>query len=199
MIDKVRSSFLATITSRNNHLSTGMFGTPWLFKALASLNRSDIAWKILSQTDFPSYGYMLQENATTLWESWGFSNDTLSHNHPMFSGAVPWILGSIGGTQIDEANSVAGDRLIFAPLRPAGSDLTHSKATVTTSRGTASCSWRCSQGGMFHVNISCPVNTKGTVVIHGIPPFVITGGNYQFSFPTNQCPTTGADAISESA
>jgi alpha-L-rhamnosidase len=188
-IDKVRSSFLETITRRGSHLSTGMFGTLWLFDTLEALNRSDIAWDVISQTDYPSYGYMLREGATTLWESWFYSNDTFSHNHPMFSGAIPWILGSIGGIRVDTAHSIGGDRLLFAPTRPPGSNLTHATATVVTARGTAISSWTCLPPGVMHVNITCLVNTRGTVVFHGTtrPPLEIGGGSYNFVFSTTQC------------
>lgn len=62
--------------------------------ALADLGATDLAYKSIATETYPSYGYMLNNgnaNATTIWESWSFSDNTFSHDHPVR--AVP----SIGG------------------------------------------------------------------------------------------------------
>ena len=190
IIGGATATLVETIEARDNHLSTGMFGTTWLFETLGSIERSDLAWKIATQTTYPSYGYMLKSKATTIWESWFFSNDTYSHNHPMFSGVARWIVGNIGGVRIDESNSIGGDRILFAPTRPSESNLTNAEATLVTARGKARCSWICSHEGTMIVSISCPFNTRGTVLIEGNPPVLIGAGNYSFVVATPQCDRT---------
>ena len=65
------------------HLSTGSLGTKYLFEALSQTGHSDVACKVLTQTSYPSYGYMLREGATTIWERWErLENVSMnSHNH----------------------------------------------------------------------------------------------------------------------
>lgn len=50
-----------------------------------------------TQTDYPSFGYMLSQNASTIWESWFWSDNTYSHNHPMFGSVSQWLLQSLAG------------------------------------------------------------------------------------------------------
>ena len=198
IVDLVSSKLIESIEARGNHLSTGMFGTTWLFETLAVIGRSDLAWKIATQTSYPSYGYMLNENATTIWESWFFSNDTFSHNHPMFSGVLTWLVGNVGGIRINKSQSIGADRLVFAPTYPPGSNLTYSKATVVTARGTASCSWKCSKEGIMFVNISCPANTRGIVLVDGNRPLSVGAGNFSFAFSGPSC-STNRDIVETAA
>ena len=77
-----------------------MFG---IFPALRALSRDAdraghaAALALVGARGFPGYRSMLDDGgATTLWESWFFSNDTFSHDHPMFSGAAPWLVEQVG-------------------------------------------------------------------------------------------------------
>ena len=54
--------------------------------ALAEAGETDLAYKAIATETYPSYGYMLNNNytnATTIWESWPFSDNTFSHDHPV--------------------------------------------------------------------------------------------------------------------
>jgi len=60
------------------------------------------AYEALTKTTYPSYGYMMSNpdaNATTVWESWFFSDNTFSHNHPMFGSAEVYLMQALGGIQ----------------------------------------------------------------------------------------------------
>ncbi|HEY5481646.1 MAG TPA: family 78 glycoside hydrolase catalytic domain, partial [Verrucomicrobiae bacterium] len=72
------------------HLTTGIFGTKFMLHALADSGRADVAFKVVNQKTFPGWGYMLENGATTLWEHWEFSDNTFSHNHPMFGSVSEW-------------------------------------------------------------------------------------------------------------
>ena len=82
------------------HMETGMFCVKYLLLQLSQLSNeaNDLAFSLINASTFPSYGYMLQQGATTLWESWFYSNDTYSHNHPMFSSVAVWLVQSLAGT-----------------------------------------------------------------------------------------------------
>ena len=54
--------------------------------ALADAGQTDLAYHSIATETYPSYGYMLNNNltnATTIWESWFFSDNTFSHDHPV--------------------------------------------------------------------------------------------------------------------
>ena len=84
-------------TAGASHASTGIFGTKFLLSSLASLGVPEVAHEVLSQTTFPSYGYMLAMGATTLWEVWQWDTDTYSHNHGMYASVSEFFVKSVGG------------------------------------------------------------------------------------------------------
>ncbi|MFA6241677.1 MAG: family 78 glycoside hydrolase catalytic domain [Candidatus Hydrogenedentales bacterium] len=82
LVDKI-------MVENKGHTSTGLIGGQWLMRVLADNGRSDIAYTITQQSDYPSWGYMVNKNATTVWELW--NGDTAdpamnSHNHVMLVG-----------------------------------------------------------------------------------------------------------------
>ena len=83
LVDKL----VKDIETRNWHLSTGFLGTPFLLFTLADHGRSDVAYRLLLNDTYPSWGYMLSKGATTWWERWnGDSGDPSmnSYNHYAF-------------------------------------------------------------------------------------------------------------------
>lgn len=51
----------------------------------------------MTQTTYPSFGYMIANNATTVWEVWFFSASTYSHNHAMMTSVTEWALKMVVG------------------------------------------------------------------------------------------------------
>ncbi len=96
------------------HVSTGIFGTKYLLEALSSNGRSDVAYRIVNQSGFPGWKYMIDNGATTIWETWKESDNTFSQNHPMFGSVSEWYLKWLGGIQPDQENP----GLNKATLRP---------------------------------------------------------------------------------
>ena len=95
----------------NKHLNTGIFGTRRLFEVLANYGMNDLAYEIINQKDYPSFGWWIEQGATTTWEQWNGKN---SRNHPMFGGGLTWLYNTLAGVNIDE--SMPGYRhLIIKP------------------------------------------------------------------------------------
>ncbi len=65
-----RAKFVAKLAASDNHLTTGFLGTPWLLPALSSIGRDDLAYTMLLHKDYPSWGYEIENGATTMWERW---------------------------------------------------------------------------------------------------------------------------------
>ena len=61
---------------------------------LVDAGRADLAYSILTQTEFPSYGHWLKQGATTLWEAWDGSG---SQNHIMFGDFSAWMYANLAG------------------------------------------------------------------------------------------------------
>ncbi len=83
------------------HLCCGVIGIQWLMRELSKRGRSDIAYMLATQDSYPSWGYMIEHGATTIWELW--NGDTAnpkmnSGNHVMLLGdLIPWLYESLGG------------------------------------------------------------------------------------------------------
>ncbi len=87
------------IVQHDYHPDTGMFGTCFLFKVLNRFDLQDVALKIVLQDSYPSWGYMIKEGATTLWERWEklTGPGMNSHNHPMFGSVDAWFYQGLAG------------------------------------------------------------------------------------------------------
>ena len=100
--------------THNGHLATGIFGTKMMYDVLREYGRNDLAYTIVNQKDFPGYGYMIENGATTLWEHWKFDENTYSHNHPMFGSVSEWFYKGLGGIYAAD-NAVGFDKIIIRP------------------------------------------------------------------------------------
>lgn len=80
-------------------LDTGIFGTPILMETLMKNGGAETAIRLLTGKQKYSFGHMMEQNATTLWETWDGSG---SHNHPMFGGVVRLLFTEILGIRRKE-------------------------------------------------------------------------------------------------
>lgn len=127
---------------------TGILGMKALFSALSDHGHIDTVNKFLHCEDYPSYGYMRKNGATTLWEAWG--TYTASRNHHMYSEVVTWLYRYVGGIRND---GIAYDKCTIAPYI---FDTESSASTSTeTPHGIISVAWRYS-GGKFTATITIP-------------------------------------------
>ncbi len=124
----------------DSHLSTGIIGTKYVMELLTRNGASDLAYDIAVQTTYPSWGYMIENGATTLWELWqkreGSSMN--SHNHPMFGSVGAWLYKALAGINM-APGSVGFEKLIIQPQMVR--DLTFASGSVMTLRGEVSCTW----------------------------------------------------------
>jgi alpha-L-rhamnosidase len=130
---------------------------------LTRLGRSDLAYELATQTSYPSWGYMISQGATTVWELWQYKTGPAmnSHHHPAFGSVGAWFYTALAGIDVDER--VSGYRLIR--IRPqVVRDLTWASASVETLRGMVSSSWT-HLGGKITLDVIIPVNSVAEVSI----------------------------------
>ena len=90
----------ANVASRGNLLSTGFLGTPCLLDALADSGQAHLAVTLLLQTRYPSWGYMIEHGATTMWERWNgnaVDQSMNSFNHYALGAVVGFMYRRLGG------------------------------------------------------------------------------------------------------
>jgi len=130
---------------------------------LTNLGRSDLAYDLAVQTTYPSWGYMVERGATTLWELWQEKAGPAmnSHDHIMFGSVGAWFYNALGGINLGP-DSVGYQRIRIAPQIV--EDLHSVSASVETIRGTVSSSWSHSPG-VITLEVNVPVNSDAQVVI----------------------------------
>ncbi len=156
----------------NGHLSTGIFGTKYMLDILSRNGRAEVAHTIVNQPDYPGWGNMLNQGATTLWEHWKFSDNTYSHNHPMFGSVSEWFYKHVAGIAVDPG-AVGSDTFTIHPKRIDGLDW--AKATYDSIRGPVKSDWRRKKDG-FHLDVAIPPNASATVCIPASKPEDVTEG-----------------------
>jgi hypothetical protein len=160
--DKVGQKFAVRLAADRNHLATGFLGLPWLLPALSSIDRYDLAYGLLLNQDYPSWGFEVASGATTIWEFWNtiaasgqFS--TSSQNHYAFGSVTDWMHQNIGGLRIGDA----GYKSAIVEPKPGGG-ITSASDELQTTYGRLANSWSTSASG-FDMQVTIPVNTTAEV------------------------------------
>ena len=166
LIDKI-------INVHNGHLSTGIFGTKFLLDVLSRNGRSDVAWGIVNTKTFPGWGYMVQNGATTLWEHWEFSDNTFSHNHPMFGSVSEWFFKWLAGIQ-SQPDAVGFNKILIRPQPVSGIDWVESE--YKSVRGSIHSGWKL-ENGVFQLKVHIPPNTRGVVYLPTDDPETVQENN----------------------
>jgi alpha-L-rhamnosidase len=147
----------------SGHISTGVIGTQWLMRGLTEYGRPDLAYRIASNDDYPSWGYMVKHGATTIWELW--NGDTAnpamnSHNHIMLLGdLVAWFYQDLAG--IKTVNAGFKEMVMIPPVID---HLNSLNASYETPYGVVKSSWTNNRGHfIWHIRV--PPNSKALVYI----------------------------------
>lgn len=153
------------ITSRQSgHLSTGIFGTKYLLEVLGENGRADLAYDIITKEGFPGWMHMLDNGATSLWEHWAYSDNTFSHNHPMFGTVTEFFFKWIAGIRrmekggMEDGGKEEGGMEERFIVQPDTRRLDWAKAKVGTKNGTLSTAWK-KKGNQLEVIVEVPANT----------------------------------------
>lgn len=157
--DKVFEALVSEFERKNWHLSTGIFGTKMLFDVLRKADKNDMAYRIANQRDFPGWGNMIENGATTVWETWAYSDNTYSKNHPMFGSVGEWFYRSLLGIN---AAAPGFKKIIIKPQPVSG--LLFAKGSYNSAYGRIISDWRIDEN-KFRLNIIIPVNTVAEIWI----------------------------------
>ncbi len=144
----------------NVHLSTGILGTKYLFPVLASRGEADLAYEVLTQPDYPGYGFMLAHGATTLWELWQERTgpEMNSHNHHMFASPGTFLYNVLAGINRGEAPGYSDLRI--QPELVHGLDWV--SASMNMLNGQIASAWH-RVGSGYALNVTIPVGATATV------------------------------------
>ncbi len=156
------------------HISTGVIGTQWLMRCLTEFQRSDIAYTLASNKTYPSWGYMTENGATTIWELWNgnTANPQMnSQNHVMLLGdLLVWYYEHAAGIKAAKG-SEAFSQLEMKPELIDGLDSV--SADYRTSYGMVSSHWK-NENDRFNWMIRIPANTTARIWLPAVSQEGIT-------------------------
>ena len=156
--EKVIHSLKKDIRENEGHLDTGIFGTQFFFEVLSENGMHQLAYEVMNKRTAPSYGYWLEQTATTTREGWIRFG---SHNHPMFGGGLVWFYRKLAGMNADVENP--GYRHIVFRPQPV-EEMDYVKYMNNTSFGMAGISWK-NQSDQFSMEVTVPVGSSATVFV----------------------------------
>ncbi len=134
------------IEKHDGHFTGGDIGHPYILKALGKCGENGIIANNLMKTDFPSYGYQVICEATTLCEDWAGPNPEhplLSQNHFMLGGAEEWFYRYLAGIRIDASKEPC---IRIQPYFAREVDWV--EASTLTPAGTCRVLWRREEDGI---------------------------------------------------
>lgn len=175
---------ISEINRHNGHPSTGIFATKMMLDILRESDCRELAYAMVNKRDFPGWGYMLANGATTLWETWAAPGTVYSMNHPMFGSVDEWFFRALLG--INQARP--GFKEMIIKPQPAG-DLTWARGSYKSPYGIIESAWKI-EGGTITMDLTIPAGTKATAYIPSREP-----GSLRESGQPVACLAEGSDYL----
>ena len=171
------------------HLTTGIFGTPFALEAISEYLSPQTTINIVNNTNYPGWGYMIERGATTLWETWKESDNIYSNSHPMFGSVTEWFYRWLGGIRPDPQYP-GFERFFIKPFTPKGLDIV--STAYNAPQGKILSHWK-KQGHGYRYEISVPEGSIAQVVLNKKPTQKITtlGKDEPINYAITEKPSIG--------
>ena len=170
VLEKLRPAVAQKLADKieANHglLGTGFLGTPYLLEELTRTGHADLAYKLLLNTAYPSWGYLVEHGATTMWERWNgdqMKNDPSmnSYNHYAYGAVADWLYRYAAG--VDASPLDAGFHTVV--LHPVFDARLGSVAfDYDSPYGTIHSDWKVT-GSTAVWHLILPANTRGVLTL----------------------------------
>ena len=197
--EKIAANYLVEAIKRKNtddsgailpefSLMTGFIGTAWISKALSDHGYTEIAYRLLQQTKYPSWLYSVDQGATTIWErlnsytvekGFGGNNSMNSFSHYSFGAVGAWMYNYSLGIQRDE-NEPGFKHFILQPSPDPTGQMTFAKGFYDSMYGRIESSWKTEKRILIY-SATVPPNTSATLYFPTSDPQKITEGGKNIS------------------
>ena len=160
-------------------VTCGVIGIGWLMHGLTEMGRTDLAWLLATNKKYPSWGYMAEHGATTIWELW--NGDTASPtmnsgNHVMLLGdLLSWLYEDVVGIR----SAAPGFKKILLKPDFSVDEMDNIEGSYESIYGTISSRWK-KENGYLNWQVSIPANTTATVCLPDGSQKEIGSGAYDF-------------------
>jgi len=164
-------------------LRVGHAGLPGFIESLVDNGLGEIMYNVVNQTEYPGWGYMVSQGATTVWESWGRKtvNYAGEDSMTMLAGISRFFYNDIAGIGEPDyygPQPVAPGYGHIAIKPHVLGDLKHASASIKTVRGIVSTSWKRTDNSLT-LEVAIPVNSTAKVSVPkiGLKNVSVSEGN----------------------
>jgi alpha-L-rhamnosidase len=174
-VPSVVDNLAKDVVNHNYHLTTGNLCTKYLLEMLTEHGYSEVAYKIAAQETYPSWGFMLANGATTLWERWEYATGSgmNSLNHPMMGSVDSWFYKYLVGI-LPDANGIGFEKFTIHPYII--DELNFVEGEYNSVKGIIKSGWK-KEPGSIYLNVTIPGNSTAVVYIPTKNKNSITEGN----------------------
>ncbi|MFZ5429915.1 MAG: glycoside hydrolase family 78 protein [Bacteroidota bacterium] len=174
---QVVKNLVENVKEKDVHPTTGFLGTGYILPMLSKYGHHDLAYRMINQTTYPSWGYMVEKGATSIWELWNSDTERPegmnSRNHFALGCVGEWMWNTLAGVNI--CDEFPGFKRVIIRPEPVG-DLKWVKAEYETNYGAVVVDWKV-EGTTFTMDLTVPANTSALVEFPELKPgAVITEG-----------------------
>ena len=166
---KAAGHLVKKIHESGDRLQTGFLGTPYILNVLSACGHSDLAYKLYTQTEYPSWLFPVRQGATTMWERWnsytikeGFGDVGMnSFNHYAYGAVEEWIMSHNLGIQRDETRPAYKHILLQPEINPS---FGYAKGGFRSVYGNIESQWKVTPQGT-EIAFTIPANTTATFTL----------------------------------
>ena len=152
------------------HVGTGFLSTPFLLGVLTEAGETEVAYKMLENTEKPGWLYEVIQGATTVWETW---EGNLSRNHYSPGAVCQWLFDTVAGIQVMGEN-----RFRITPVP--GGTLTCAKASYRSIFGEVESSWEKREGKVIFT-VTIPANTTARLKLPNGDSWILSSGTHTYT------------------
>jgi alpha-L-rhamnosidase len=164
-LTEVAANLAKDVEERGKHPSTGFLGTKYILPTLSDYGYHQLAYETATSIEYPSWGYMIENGATSMWELWNSDSEKPegmnSRNHFALGSIGEWFYTHLAGIRIDDANP-GFKHSIVAPMPAKGLDWV--KGSIMTPYGPLKSAWEIENEKMW-LHVTIPANTTSTIKI----------------------------------
>lgn len=176
----VQEQLVKEIEQNGYKLNTGFLSTPFLLPVLVEMGRTDLAYRILEQTENPSWLHPITLGATTIPESWsGFDNHAGSLNHYSYGAVCEFLFGYVGGIR-PTWEKPGYEEFVVRPI-PGGS-LTYARAEYESQYGRIESAWKKEKDKIIF-EVTVPANTRAIICLPDGSERKKGSGKYRYVIP----------------
>ena len=152
----------------DGHHHTGNTGTTCLLDSLTEYGYGDVLYEVVTAPTYPSWGYMVEQGATTIWEAWGYgSRAGGAESMIMWATVDEFFYNDLAGIKGPEYHGTGymtpGFREICIKPYVLGG-LEHANASIRTIRGVVSAGWKKASNSLT-LKVTIPVNSEAKVSV----------------------------------